>query len=161
MKTLYLIRHAKSDWHQGVQDFERPLNERGRKDAPKMGKHLVQKELSPDLIISSDANRAISTARLIANEIGYDLSNIQENNKLYHASAKEMVRVIWEVSNEVNTLFVFGHNPGISDLVNYLTEEFIELKTCCVARISFDLDDWKALVSGTGILNSVISPKEI
>ncbi len=161
MKTLYLIRHAKSDWHQGVQDFERPLNERGRKDAPKMGKHLVQKELSPDLIISSDANRAISTARLIANEIGYDLSNIQENNKLYHASAKEMVRVIWEVSNEVNTLFVFGHNPGISDLVNYLTEEFIELKTCCVARISFDLDDWKALVSGTGILKCVISPKEI
>jgi phosphohistidine phosphatase len=161
MKTLYLIRHAKSDWHKGVQDFERPLNDRGMKDAPRMGRHLNAEGVSPDLILSSDANRAISTARLIANEMEYELTKIQENDKLYHASPKAMIKEIWNVSNEIDTLFVFGHNPGISELVEYLTEDWVDLKTCCVAKITFELNEWTALVRGTGILNKITSPKEI
>lgn len=161
MKTLYLIRHAKSDWYKEVQDFERPLNERGMKDAPRMGKYLYNENVKPDSIISSDANRAISTARLIANELDYDLNEILAISNLYHANPKTILREIWKVSNDCNSLFVFGHNPGISGLVEYLTDEYIELKTCCVAKITFDLDDWNALVSGTGVLNKVISPKEI
>jgi phosphohistidine phosphatase len=161
MKTLYLIRHAKSDWYKGVQDFERPLNKRGIQDAPQMGKHLKSENIVPDLIISSDANRAISTARLIAHEIDYDLTKIVENHNLYHASPKAMVKEIWTTSNEVDTLFVFGHNPGISELVEYLTEDWVDMKTCCVAKITFDLNQWEALVRGTGTLENVISPKEL
>ena len=161
MKILYLIRHAKSDWYKGVQDFERPLNERGMKDAPRMGKYLYNENVKPDRIISSDTNRAISTARLIANELDYDLNEIFANSNLYHANPKTILREIWKASNDCNSLFVFGHNPGISGLVEYLTDEYIELKTCCVAKITFDLDYWNTLVSGTGVLNKVISPKEI
>lgn len=161
MKTLYLIRHAKSDWYKGVEDFERPLNKRGLRDAPEMGKFLKSESISPGLIISSDANRAISTARLISKEIGYDLTKIVENHNLYHASPKGMVNEIWKVDNTIDTLFVFGHNPGISDLILYLTEDPAELKTCCVAKITFELDEWEALVRGTGTLENVISPKEL
>ena len=161
MKTLYLIRHAKSDWYRGVEDFERPLNKRGMSDAPKVGTFLKKEGMLPTEIISSDANRAISTARLIAKEVDFDLSKIEPIHNLYHASPKAMVSEIWNVSNDCNSLFVFGHNPGISSLVDYLTEEMIDMKTCCVAKITFELDDWKAWVSGTGILERLISPKEI
>lgn len=159
MKTLYLIRHAKSDWFKGVQDFERPLNERGMADAPVMGSYLKSLNQIPDLVISSDANRAISTARLLVKELGYDLKKIKETNNLYHAAPKVILKEVWKVPNEVNNLFVFSHNPGISELIEYLTEDWIELKTCCVAKITFDLDEWKALIRGTGSLISVESPK--
>ena len=161
MKTLYLIRHAKSDWNNGLKDFDRPLSGRGISDASRIGKHLLNEGVVPNLILSSSANRAISTARLIAAEMVYAVEKIEENKNLYHASPKEMAREIWKVSNEVETLFVFGHNPGISELIGYLTEDWAELKTCCVAKISLEVDDWKALVRGTGTLKEIISPKEI
>ncbi len=161
MKTLYIIRHAKSDWNTGQKDHDRPLNQRGVGDAPRMGKHLKEEEKSPELIISSTANRAISTARLIAKEVGYDLAHIQQTENLYHASPKEIVKEIWKVPQSVDTLYCFGHNPGVSQMIEYLTDDFVELKTCCVAKITFDLDDWNAIVQGTGILTKIISPKEI
>lgn len=161
MKKLYLIRHAKSDWYQGVEDFERPLNKRGMADAPRIGAYLKSERMMPGVIISSDANRAISTARLIAKEVDYDLLKIKSIHNLYHALPKVMLKEIWNVSNDYDSLYVFGHNPGISQLVSYLTDEVIDMKTCCVAKITFELDDWKSLVSGTGVLERVISPKEI
>ncbi len=161
MKYLYIIRHAKSDWDNQLQDFDRPLNQRGKNDAPKMGKHLKENFDFPDLMISSSANRAISTARLIANELEYSLDKIIENKNLYHASPQSILKVLWEVAPEVETIFLFGHNPGLSDLVSYLTDEPTELKTCCVAKLDFEMDDWNGLVAGTCILKTYISPREI
>jgi phosphohistidine phosphatase len=161
MKKLFLIRHAKSDWSFDLKDFDRPLNPRGMKDAPQMGKHLKSNHIHPDLIMSSSANRAISTARLIANEIGYPLNDIQENDNVYHASPQDILKQIWKVDDKIDTLFVFGHNPGLSELVEYLSDEPTELKTCCVAVLKLEVEQWAALVSGTCILEDYLSPKEI
>jgi phosphohistidine phosphatase len=161
VKKLVLIRHAKSDWNVGVDDYNRPLNERGRKDAPNIGKHLKAINLLPDKIVSSSAERAINTARLIANGVGFPLSEIIETRELYHASHLSILKQVNHTKNDVNTLFIVGHNPGISDFLSYLVDEDYELKTCCVAEISLLVPDWSSLFKGTCVLKQYISPREI
>jgi phosphohistidine phosphatase len=160
-KKLVLIRHAKSDWNVGVDDYNRPLNERGRKDAPNMGKHLKSINLLPDKIVSSSAERAISTARLVANGLRFPLQEIIETKELYHASPKTILKQASLIENDVSTLFIVGHNPGISDFLSYLVDEDYELKTCCVAVLELKVVEWSALFQGTCILKQYISPREI
>ena len=160
-KKLVLIRHAKSDWNVGVDDYNRPLNERGRKDAPNMGKHLKSINLLPDKIVSSSAERAITTARLIANGLRFPLQEIIETKGLYHASPKTILKQASLIENDVNTLFIVGHNPGISEFLSYLVDDDYELKTCCVAVLELKVVEWSALFQGTCILKQYISPREI
>lgn len=161
MKTLYIIRHGKSDWKQGVRDYDRPLNERGKKDAPQMGQYLRKHFDLPDYVISSSANRAISTAHLLLSEMSFKLADIQEKNSLYHASVADTLWELNQIPDNINTVYLFGHNPGFSDLATYLSGEPIELKTCCVAIIEIQVNSWRELGRETGILKAYISPEQI
>jgi phosphohistidine phosphatase len=160
-KELYIIRHAKSDWNFDVSDFDRPLNPRGIADAPNMGKHLKSNFSKPDYIISSPANRAISTARLIAKEVEYELTSIQQAESAYNAPYTELLKLINNTPEEFNTLFLFAHNPGVSDLVHYLSDTPTELKTCCVVQLIPLVNNWTEVFQSNCELVKYISPKSI
>jgi phosphohistidine phosphatase len=141
-----MIRHAKSSWTNPLQsDFERPLNERGLKDAPSMGGRLKDMGVAPDLIISSPAKRAKETAKKIAEALGYDKDKIEWVDKLYHCIPSVFEEVIAEVSDSVNTVFIVAHNPGITDYANELSDKFRidNLPTCAVVGAKADTDRWQ------------------
>lgn len=148
---MYLIRHAKSSWdYPHLSDFDRPLNKRGEKDAPLMGNVLVKENVDPDLIISSPAKRAITTAKVIASSIGYQLE-IEENRNIYGADTQLMLNLVNGVSQEVNTLMLFGHNPTFTYFAEMLSGADIgNLPTTGVVGIEFDFDNWELVSSGTG-----------
>ena len=113
MKSLYLVRHAKSSWkNPNLDDFERPLNKRGRKNAPFMGKVLKKLKVAPDLVISSPANRAATTARIIAAAINYPLKNIRYSEAIYEFGENALIHVVKQIDDTVNKAMVVGHNPA-------------------------------------------------
>lgn len=124
-RKLVMIRHAKSSWdNPSDSDFERPLNDRGERDAPAMGSRLRKLNVLPDLIISSTAKRARQTARRIAAAIGYDKDRIIFEDKLYHCVPAVFEEVIAGLDDSLETVFIVAHNPGITDFVNDLSEKF-------------------------------------
>ena len=144
-RTLLLVRHAKSSWASPLQsDFERPLNERGLRNAPEMGKRLKAAGLVPDLIISSSALRTRQTATLLAEELGYDAEKIQWEEKLYHASPATIEDVIFGAPDHAATIRSVTHNPGITDLVNQLSPRFAtgNMPTCGVVGATFEAAGW-------------------
>lgn len=162
MKTFFLIRHAKSSWdHPELSDFDRPLNKRGNRDAPKMGRQLLELKVVPDLIISSSANRAKTTASIIAKEIGYQEENILLEEDLYHASTFDIKSVIQSVSDEHNTIFVFGHNPGFTDLANQFNpKDYIpNVPTCGIVTIQSKATTWKEVNTENSKAIAFIYPK--
>lgn len=162
MKKLYVIRHGKSDWgNPEVNDFNRPLNHRGLSDAPKMGKYLLENHDQPDLILSSPAKRAITTAKLIADKVNYSESNIFQNEQIYLADLESLLQIINSIDDQYNCVYIFGHNPGFSNLSSYLTDNWIEMKTCCVALLETDVNSWTHCARGTSLLKTYISPKNI
>ena len=162
MKTLYLLRHAKSSWDDGnLSDFDRPLNERGLRDAPIMGEILKNKIEQPELIISSSAKRAITTAEIIANSFNYDINKIIKEEKIYHSVVSDLMRIIYETHNTIERLMLFGHNPTFTLVVNYLSDKYIDnLPTCGFVQINFDLKSWEELESNTGKLILFEYPKK-
>ncbi len=154
MKTLYLIRHAKSSWDAAnIDDLERPLNDRGKRDAPRMGKRLKEKDIHPDLILSSPANRAISTCKGIADVIGYPQTAIKTDSALYHSDEGTILSVIQELKNKYDTVMIFGHNPGLTDFVNTLLDGELEIDnvpTCGVVAFQFDVEAWSEIKWGKG-----------
>jgi phosphohistidine phosphatase len=163
MKTLFLIRHAKSSWAEPeMKDFDRPLNDRGNENAPFMGKLLKKEKIFPDLIISSPAKRAITTARKIADEIDYPKNKIVEEPKIYEANVKTLLQIINSLDDENETVFLFGHNPGFTDLLGYLTEANISnIPTCGIAQIEFDSESWKEVSRETGTMKNFFYPKMV
>ena len=163
MKTIYIVRHAKSSWAtEGLEDFERPLNERGKIDAPAMGYKLYQKKINPDLILSSAAFRTISTSKLIAREIGYDQKNIQLKFGLYAASVNVIVSELSEVSNSINSLMLIAHNPGVSQTTAFLCETFNEeFPTCGIACLKLNIDKWEEIDEDCGELIWFDYPKNV
>ncbi len=149
MKQLIVIRHAKSSWDFAtLNDFDRPLNERGHKDAPMMAKRLLQKQIAIDAFISSTAKRAFTTATYFAKEYGIKESSIIRKDELYHAPPAIFYSVIKEVDDKLNSIAVFAHNPGITDFVNELTNTRIDnMPTCGVFIITADTDSWKKFES--------------
>ena len=147
MKVLYLIRHAKSSWDNDLlTDFERPLNERGKKDAPRMAKRLKEKEITPDLMISSPAKRAIKTCKAFAEILGYSKSAIKEEQKLYHASPETIGSVIQATRDKFDTVLIFGHNPGLTEFAEWLTgENLVNVPTCGVVGVKLKIKTWKEL----------------
>ncbi len=144
MKTLYMVRHAKSSWDNlFLSDHERPLNNRGKKNAPEMGKRLKIRGIIPDVLISSTAKRALSTARKIAREIGYKKENIVKTRLLYHSDEDDILDLIRQQNDGKGSIMLFGHNPGFTDCVNMLTNAAIaNVPTCGIVEITFNTDRW-------------------
>lgn len=145
MKTVLLIRHAKSSWDDPLMvDFDRPLNERGKKDAPIMARRLKDKRIFIDAFISSPAKRAKKTAKLFAEVFKYNENKLIYKSELYHADAEVFYNVLETVDNENNSIAVFSHNPGITYFVNELTEVKVDdMPTCAVFAIHVDCSKWK------------------
>ena len=145
MKTLLLIRHAKSSWDApGLSDIDRPLNDRGKKDAPEMAKRLKKRGLSIDQFISSTAKRARKTAKYFAEEFDVKKDNIKEVEDLYMATAPGFVKTIEDTRNKHDVIALFSHNPGITEFANSLTDTRIDdMPTCGVFAVQANADDWK------------------
>ena len=162
MKTLYLLRHAKSSWDDaGLDDYHRPLNHRGEKDAPKMGKRLRREGVSPRLICSSSAVRAITTAQRVAEELGYPVASIQQEKKLYHAGPEEILTFLRSVPSHVESVMLVGHNPGFTEFANdLLNEEIDNLPTAGVIGAKLAIDAWKDASWGCGKMFLYEYPKK-
>ena len=161
MKKLYLIRHAKSDWsNPSLDDFDRPLNKRGKKNAPFMGKILNQKGISPDLIISSPAYRARNTAIKIAKKIKYH-DEIIFNEYLYEASLKTILEIVNYIADEYDNVFIVGHNPGLNMLAFYLIDFNDNIPTSGVLEIEFNCDLWREASKRNANFVSFDYPKKV
>ena len=149
-RSLVMIRHAKSSWANPLQsDFERPLNERGQKEAPEMGERLKELNIVPDLIIASSAKRTKQTAKKIADAVGYAPDNIRWEEKLYHCIPSVFEELLYEVGDDVATLFIVAHNPGITEFVNMLAPGFSveNMPTCGIAGVDFEANEWSKFFS--------------
>lgn len=161
MKYLTLIRHAKSDWSDpSLPDFARPLNGRGKKAAPKMGKRMAERGDIPDLLISSPANRANKTARLIAKELKIPRDNIEYIPEIFEAKIKTLIKLVSDLS-EYEHVALVGHNPGISDLAEWLCPNAPGwLPTCAILTLKLDISSWKKIKKGSGHIVHYDYPKK-
>lgn len=160
MKKLFIIRHAKSDWSdESLDDFDRPLNKRGLKNAPFMAKLLKKKDIKPDLILSSPAIRALSTAQIIAKKIGYKKA-VFTNLDMYEAQSETLEKIINDIDDKNKIVFLIGHNPGLSGLINILSEMDEDIPTCAVVEIDFDTNSWKNISKKNSKVISYEYPKK-
>ena len=162
MKTLLVLRHAKSSWkHPETSDHDRPLNKRGKRDAPRMGRLVAARGLRPDVIVSSTAKRARLTADEVARHAGYE-GSVQLDRHLYLASPDEIVDVVRGVGGGARRVMVVGHNPGLEDLVARLAGSPETLPTAALAEIRLSIRTWKNLaVSSAGTLAGMWRPREL
>ncbi|WP_439881136.1 SixA phosphatase family protein [Pontibacter sp. MBLB2868] len=144
MKTLYILRHAKSSWKfEELSDHDRPLNKRGRSDAQLIGQELASRGVNPNMIISSSAVRAISTATLTGREMGYEPDNIVVKEAIYGAGTEDLLETVRSTPSEVQYLMIVGHNEAISDFANMLSPEHVaSLPTAGIVALEFDCDSW-------------------
>ncbi|WP_372797766.1 histidine phosphatase family protein [Pontiella sp.] len=144
-KILYLVRHAKSSWvNPSYSDFDRPLNHRGERDAPVMGRRLKEKGIQPGVIICSPARRALETLNLLNGELGVDENSIFMQKRLYEASTETLFEIIRSLPDTAETAMIIGHNPSMSWAAIELIGRPIEnMSTCAVAAIKLDSNDWK------------------
>jgi len=145
MKTLILMRHAKSSWKQpSGSDFDRPLNDRGKRDAPEMGRRLRARKIAVNLLVTSPAERARQTGRIIANELGLANEQIVENDAVYEAGAGELLSVIRSFDDTCGSILLVGHNPSMTYVVNALSGDHLDnLPTCGLYGLQFDLHRWQ------------------
>lgn len=161
MKTLYLIRHAKSSWAFNLPDHDRPLGKRGRRDVIKMGKFLAEHQVRPDCLISSTASRAFYTALFLCDQLGIDEGHIHLDKNLFHAGPYEILEVIRSAPN-CERLAIFGHNPGFTDTANHLSNSSIaNIPTCGVVGIHFEVTSWKDVGFSLGTQDFFYFPKGI
>jgi phosphohistidine phosphatase len=162
MKTLLILRHAKSSWKdEGLTDHDRPLNKRGKRDAPRMGKLLRESDLAPDLIISSTAKRARKTAAKVAKKCEYQ-GVIELTGELYLAPPQSYLHVLRQVPDQYQRVMVVGHNPGLEELLSLLTRESTPLPTAALAQIELPIDAWQELNQEVhGQLSDLWLPKEL
>ncbi len=160
MKTLFLVRHAKSDWPVNTADFDRPLSEKGHRDAPKMAEFLKSNLSKIDTFVSSPAKRAITTCRYFAEVFEND--NITEVEKLYDASTADFLEVIENLSDEIENVALFSHNNGITYFANSLTNENImHMPTCAVVGFKINAETWQDFQKAEKEFLFFYKPKEI
>jgi phosphohistidine phosphatase len=152
MKTLYLVRHAKSSWDDpSLDDLNRPLNERGEKDAPRMGKRLKEREVTVDLMISSPAERAMNTCLAMAKILEYPSNKIKTEKKLYHADEDAIFGILKSIKEPNDCVMIFGHNPGLTEFANsLLNESIVNIHTTGVVGCNLKIDSWKNIKRGCG-----------
>lgn len=162
MKTLLLLRHAKSSWSSpDLPDHDRPLNDRGRRDATRIGELLKVEDLVPDLILSSTAKRARKTAKKVAAACGYR-GAVQELSELYLAEANAYFTVMQELDENVQRVLIVGHNPGIEHLLSILTRATDSMSTAALAHISITADNWQEVEDGvTAKFENFWRPREL
>ena len=160
MKSLFLVRHAKSSRDDpALPDRDRPLDEKGQHDAPRMGKRLAKHKVAPDLIVSSPAVRAMTTAQLIADEVGYERKRIVSDERLYATSADTLLAVIHETDKKIDKVMLFGHNPEFTELAHRLSSEIVDMPTCAVAEFRYDTKAWRDVGSTTPSKVTLETPK--
>ncbi len=144
MKTLTILRHAKSSWKDPtLADRDRPLNKRGKRDAPVMGQRLNQTTIRPSLIISSPAVRAWTTAKIVAREISYPKEFLQREKRLYMAGVNTLFDVVAEQDDGFNSIMIVGHNPGLTEFANELVPGVTaNIPTCGLVAVEFEIDGW-------------------
>ena len=160
MKTIYFVRHAKSSWKDGqLNDLDRPLNKRGKHDAPKMANRLREIEQPPlDAIVSSPANRAHSTALYFCDVFG--LQPIIER-EIYEAGDRDLIYLVQAFSDEWQTVAVFGHNPTMTTIANQFADYIIpNVPTCGILKVEADIEHWQDFDYGTGLLKAFYFPKQ-
>lgn len=161
MRTLYLLRHAKSSWKDAsLRDFDRPLKRRGRKAAELMGEVLATEKLKSPLVISSPAVRARETTELVLESGGLDVKPRFEE-RIYEADVRTLLDVVRSISGKAETAIMVGHNPGFENLMAYFTGDNRHMPTCALAKIEFDVASWSEVAEGMGRLESFMTPKEI
>lgn len=161
MKTLLIMRHAKSSWdNPDWSDFERPLNQRGFKAAPFMGDVIYQNELKPDLIISSPAKRATQTAVLVK-ETAQIEKPIKFEDKIYEASATTLLYLTSKFPDKNETILIIGHNPGMEEFIRILTGNYCSMPTAALAKVLINIDNWKEIAPNRGFLETVFRPRDL
>ena len=161
MKTLFLLRHAKSSWKDdNLDDFERPLKKKGLGDAQLMGKLIRQREIGLDLVISSSAERARQTAQLVLMSAGLQVE-VRYDDRIYEAGMRRLLTLVSRLDNQANSVMLVGHNPGFEDLLKTLTGEIHSMPTATLAGIEFDVDDWGQIKARSGRLTLLLTPKEL
>ncbi|HRQ88052.1 MAG TPA: histidine phosphatase family protein [Bacteroidia bacterium] len=164
MKQLFLIRHGKSDWdHPGLSDHDRTLNDRGRRDAPRIAAALAQRGVAPDAVLTSTAVRAATTAAAVATGLGLPPDRVEPLPELYLAPPATILRVVQGMDEAAGTAMVFGHNPGMHEAVNGFDRAMgvDAFPTLAVARLEFAVDYWGEIEWGTGTLVELILPREL
>jgi phosphohistidine phosphatase len=162
MKTLLLMRHAKSDWKESdLADHERPLNKRGQKDAPRMGSILAERELVPQRLLSSSAVRARQTAEAVVKTSGFQ-GEVTYLDRLYLAEADEYMAALHELPDSVERVMVIGHNPGLETLLQLLSGQIESLPTAVIAHLALPVQHWTELTAETnGEIIDIWRPKEL
>ncbi|KAA5549183.1 SixA phosphatase family protein [Adhaeribacter rhizoryzae] len=163
MKTLYLMRHAKSSWDfPELSDHDRPLNNRGRKDAPLMGRELASREVTVDLIVASSAVRALTTATLVARELEYDTEKIAVEEEIFQASKQDLLSIIKNIPNQFDKVLLVGHNYTISELANLLSPEMVPtMPTAAVVCLNFNCDTWAEIAKQNAAFAFYEYPKNL
>lgn len=166
-RELLLLRHAKSDWSQGVEDFDRPLNVRGQNDAAHIGRWAHQQGLHPDRVFSSPAQRAAQTAAALCAHIGYPAAEIAWDTRIYLASIPTLLEVLADIPADIRLLVLIGHNPGLEDLLVYLTPAAEQhrrsaklLTTAALAQLEFSTNSW-TLQPNSATLRQFIRPRDL
>jgi phosphohistidine phosphatase len=160
MKTLYLLRHAKSSWdNSALSDFDRPLNDRGLKTAPFMGEVMAGRGYVPSVVVSSPAMRAKTTAELVTRS-GDLREQIILDDRIYEASPNTLRTVVSELDDTNASVLVVGHNPGMEGFIRYLTGSLEPMPTAALAVIELDIDTWAQITSDAGTLGEIIRPKD-
>jgi len=170
VKTLYLLRHAKSSWdHPGLRDHQRPLAPRGQRAAPRMGAYMAEQGYDPELVLCSTSERTRQTWALVAPELANE-PNVQFSDEVYHASAGSLLDLATEIPPVYSSAMLIGHNPGVHAVADWLSghgnerlldELGVRYPTAALAVISFDVDDWSDVRAGTGTLEDFVRPRDL
>ncbi|MEO1257878.1 MAG: histidine phosphatase family protein [Bacteroidota bacterium] len=162
MKTVYLVRHAKSSWdYSSLRDEERPLNDRGLRDAPFMAKMLRKKGVEPDALISSPAVRALTTAIFFKIEMGVEGEDIIIRDEIYESMSSTIVNLIQKLPEDFQTIMLFGHNPTFTSVANIFTENYIpNMPTCSIVRIDAQVPNWLEFNDATAKVTEFHFPKQ-
>jgi len=150
-KTLFIVRHGKSNWdYENAADMDRPLNSRGINDAHNMAGRLSKKQILPDLLFTSPAIRALHTAIIFSMELNSPLEKIKIDKAFYHTYPEEIVSYIQKTDNSINSIMIFGHNPGFTDLANlFVIESISNVPTSGIVELSFGTDTWENIGNKT------------
>src|SRR5438105_1693931 len=161
MKTLLLLRHAKSSWKDdSVKDFDRPLNQRGLKAATQVGKLLRKRKPKPDLVLSSPAERARQTAQLMLESSRINVE-LRYDERIYEAGAARLLEIVSQIEDGADSVMLVGHNPGMEELLKALTREERHLSTAMLACVELNVEKWNTAKAGTGRLEWLTKPKEL
>jgi phosphohistidine phosphatase len=164
MKTLYLMRHAKSSWKEPeLSDFDRPLNGRGREDAPLVGRYVRKMKIRPELLqllLCSTAERARQTAALVSESAGL-ATETRYDERIYEADASRLLEVVSQIEDAAGVVLLVGHNPGLESLLESLTGETRRMPTAALACVALDVEKWGKVRERAGRLEWLLGPKEL